>query len=240
MIGAIAGDMIGRPYEGTSGPGYNFQLFTPDSKFTDDTVLTIACAEALITDLCFADHFRRWATAYPDVNYGAGFLEWLTDDKLQFSYGNGAVMRTTPIGRFKTPLEHKLRLAAHQCRTSHWDKDAIAAAEAVVHCMDLIGKKTAVEIHNDLYIYDLGDLDSYSPYARDTAALAIHIALASTSYEDAIRTAISMGGDTDTVACVTGGIAEVLHGVPDEIVAEARARLPAPMLDIIDRFESYT
>ncbi len=249
MLGAIAGDIIGSVYEAAPIKTKAFPLFGEGATFTDDTVCTVAIAAALLQGRDFAGMLRRYVRRYPGRGYGALFRRWaLTPDMPAYgSFGNGAAMRVSPIGHWATRELEALELSAASAAVSHDHPAAIAGAGAVALAMwlaragtDRAGIRKLIETR---FGYDLGQSvgEIRSWYRFDvscagTVPPAIVAALEAEDYEDAVRNAISLGGDADTLACIAGGIAEVLFGLPEAVVRAARARLDEPLLEVVDRF----
>lgn len=250
MIGAIAGDIIGSVYEAHPIKTKAFPLFTPGCRFTDDSVLTIAVAEAILTD---GDYRRRvWEAGrrYPDAGYGGSFARWLlSDDPAPYnSWGNGSAMRASPVGFAFDNIMTVLNEAAFSAVISHDHPEGIKgaqAAAAAVFFARTTGDKARVKKEvEDRFGYDLGrTLDGIRPgYGFDvscqgTVPEAVICFLESDSYEDAVRNAVSLGGDADTLACICGGIAEAYYGpVPADIAQTVKTVLPPDLWAIIEKF----
>lgn len=250
MLGSIAGDVIGSIYEARPIKRRDFPLFGPGCRFTDDTVCTVAVAEALLdgsTD--FASYLRRWGGRYPDAGYGGMFARWLMDDRLGAygSYGNGAPMRVGPVGWLAGDEAEALVLAAASAAVSHDHPAAVRGAQAVALAIFLARTGgPAAQIRSEIagrFGYDLGpSLDQVRPgYAFDISAegtvpAALTAAFEAEHLEDAIRNAVSLGGDADTLACIAGGVGEALYGLDEALVEPTRARLDAPLLEVLARF----
>ena len=255
MIGAIAGDIIGSVHEFGRTKTKNFPLFVPESRFTDDSVMTVAIARAILTDGDYRKAVLELGRRYPDAGYGGFFAGWLRSDDPQpyNSWGNGSAMRVSPVGFAFDTVEDVLREAARTAAFTHNHPEGIKGAQATALAiflartewdMDLI----RVEITNR-FGYDLDrTVDAIRPgYGFDescqrTVPEAIIAFLDSTSYEDAIRNAISLGGDSDTLACITGGIAEAFYGpVAPEIRQKVKEILPADLwkaaADFCERYD---
>jgi ADP-ribosylglycohydrolase len=260
MYGAILGDMIGAPYEFDRGKKTKkFPLFVAASQFTDDTVMTIAVAEALLgvaadaPDNIFFDDIvasmRRWGRKYPHAGYGGRFREWLKspDPKPYGSYGNGSAMRVSAAGWLYDTLEETRRVALLTAVVTHNHPEGIKGAEATASAIFLARTGSSKEEIKEYIVREFGyDLsrtcDEIRPAYRHvescqkTVPEAITAFLEGNDFEDVIRTAVSLGGDCDTLTCIAGGIAEAFYGVPEEMAAECRKRLPADMLAVLDRF----
>ena len=250
MIGAIAGDIIGSVYEGAPIKTKRFPLFSPASTFTDDTVLTVAIAEAILAGRPYVDSLLEMGRRYPHAGYGGTFFGWLFSDhpRPYNSWGNGAAMRVSPVGFAFDAMESVLNEAEKTARVSHNHPEGIKGAQATALAIWLArtgqAKEEIKEKIRNAFEYDLDRcVDDIRPaYGFDvscqgTVPEAIICFLESVSYEDAVRNAVSLGGDSDTLACITGGIAQAFYGlVPEEIQAAARKILPPDLLDITNRF----
>ena len=250
MLGAITGDIFGAAYEWNAQKIEDFDLFAKRRFFTDDTVLTVATADALLGDGDFRKAYHLWGRRYPDAGYGARFLQWLSSDQPQpySSFGNGSAMRVSPIGWFYDDLDAVLAAAAESAVVSHNHEEGIKGAQATALAVFLARTthdKTIVRGEISVrFDYDLArTVDGIRPdYAFDvscqgTVPEAIICFLDSHSYEDAVRNAISLGGDSDTLACITGAIAEAFYGpVPPEIETLVRESLTPDLLEILDAF----
>ena len=250
MLGAIAGDVIGSPYEFDSIKTTSFPLFGPRSEFTDDTVLTCAVAETLLDGGDYATAFRRWGRRYPNVGWGGRFRRWLFDDTAgpYRSYGNGSAMRVGPVGWACATVEDVLAEAERTALPTHDHPEGIKGAQATALAVFLArtgaGKEAIREEIAGRFGYDLGrTVDSIRPtYGFDeTCQRAVPEALVafldSPGFEHALRLAVSLGGDSDTLACITGSVAEAFYGgVPAGIAEETRRRLSPDLLGIVDRF----
>ena len=250
MLGAVAGDIIGSPYEFAPNKNLDFPLFSPHSTFTDDTILTIAVADTLLHDLDLIDTLKKYTRKYPDRGYGGSYIRWAHSDSRDpyNSWGNGSAMRTSPIG-FLYERESDVLKAARVCaQVTHNHPEGVRGAQAVSLCI-FLAQNGAVknDIRNEIskwFYYDLSKtIDEIRPkYFFDVSCQgsvpqSIIAFLESKDYEDSIRLAVSLGGDADTMACITGGISEAFYGqVPKDIVLETRKRLPDEFLQIIDQF----
>jgi ADP-ribosylglycohydrolase len=250
MWGAIAGDMIGSIYERRNHKSKQLPLFKPGSRFTDDTVLSVATAEALLNDRNYATYYQKYYARYPFAGYGKKFTMWATLRRSQpyNSFGNGSAMRVSPVGYAFDDLDAVLQGAKHSAEVTHNHPEGIKGAQATAAGIFLARTgHSKAEIQDYLattFEYELGrSLDEIRPsYKFDVTCQgsvpqAIRAFLESTNFEDAIRNAISIGGDSDTIACIAGGIAEAFYGgVPDEILQEVVTRLDAPLLQTTQQF----
>ncbi len=249
MLGAIAGDIIGSRFEGRGGPARDFALFHPDCRFTDDSVCTLAVADALLGGRDFANRLRAFVRRHPWRGYGAMFLDWaLADGAPAYgSWGNGAPMRVAAVGWLARNEAEALELAAAQARVSHDHPDAVAAAQAVALAILLArsGLPRADLRHRlgEDFGYDLTPERALRPRGFDVSAAgtvppALAAALLANDWEGAVRTVVCLGGDTDTLACITGAVAEAIHGLPRDIAAAARSHLTEDLRAVLLRFET--
>jgi ADP-ribosylglycohydrolase len=249
MLGAVAGDIIGSRFEGHLSPPSDFTLFHPDCRFTDDTVCSLAVADALLGDRNFAASLRAFVRRYPDRGYGGMFMAWAfaRDAPAYGSWSNGAPMRVAAVGWFARNEDEALALAEAQAAVSHNHPDAVAAAQAVALAIFLARQKSSRdEVRRHLmqrFGYDLtperaAAADGFDLSAAGTVRTALTAALDAEDWEDAVRGVISLGGDTDTLACIAGAVAEAIHGVPAEILKVARSYLTPDLTGVLERFET--
>lgn len=249
MIGAVAGDIIGSRFEGRSAPPHDFELLHPDCCFTDDTVCTLAIADALLGDGDFARALRNYVRRHPERGYGDLFLEWaLTDGAPAYgSWGNGAPMRVAAVGWLAKDENAVMQLAESQAAVSHNHPDAIAAAQAVALGIflarqglpsDSIRRRLQEAFGYDLTGTAASSTNQFDVSAKGTVVPALGAALLSTNWENAVRAVISCGGDTDTLGCIAGSMSEAIHGVPPEIATFARRHLSEDLIAVLKRFET--
>jgi ADP-ribosylglycohydrolase len=251
VIGAIAGDVIGSVHEGTGTKTTSFPLFQARSRFTDDTVLTVATAHAILWGISYQDAYRHFGRLHPDAGYGGLFIEWLLspEPRPYNSWGNGSAMRVVPIGLAFDTVEDVLREAERSAAVTHDHPEGIRGAQAVALAV-LLARSGASkeEIRQEIagrFAYDLRRrIEDIRPgYRFDISCQgsvpeAIMAFLDSSDVEDAIRLAVSLGGDADTQATIAGGIAHAWYGeVPASVVDPVRDRLPAEFLRVVDRFQ---
>lgn len=254
MRGAIVGDIIGSVHESRCGKTKEFPLFVPHTTFTDDTVLTVAVADCLLTGSSYVDKFHEYTRAYPNRGYGAGFWHWVRSGSREpyNSWGNGAAMRVSPVGFAFGSLTEVLDEAKRSAEVTHNHPEGIRGAQATAAAVFLArtgkSKEEIREFVEASFGYDLDrTLDdirpsySFNESCQGTVPEAITAFLDSSDYEDAVRLAISLGGDADTLACITGGIAGAFYGgVPEAIAAPAMALLHPELRHVVDRFcEKY-
>lgn len=243
MIGAIAGDVIGSVREGSPPQPKDFPLFVLRSRFTDDSVLTVAVASSVRKGIGYADSLRSWGRRYPRAGYGGMFIDWLSrDDAPPYnSFGNGSAMRVSAIGWAFDDLDAVLSEARRSAEVTHDHPEGIKGAQAVAAAVFLgrtgRGKDRIKELLSDRFAYDCstsletlhkrGEFDVTCQGTVPAAAIAF---LESTDFEDAVRNAVSLGGDADTLACIAGAMAEAFYGgVPGAIQREAMRRLDGPL-----------
>jgi ADP-ribosylglycohydrolase len=251
MRGAICGDVIGSVYEGRPIKVTDFPLFDPASGFTDDSVLTIAIADALVMDGDYAAALRHWGRRYPHAGYGGAFAHWLISEGSgpYGSWGNGAAMRVSPVAyAFQTEQEVLLE-AARSAVVTHDHPEGIKGAQATALAVFLARQGVAKgDLRREIegrFGYDLSrSLALIRPdYGFDVSCQgsvpeALTAFLQSTDYESAVRNAVSLGGDADTQACIAGAVAEACYGaVPESLWCVVSGRLPAAFLRVIERFD---
>jgi len=254
MLGAIAGDIIGSVYEFDNHRGKTFPLFREDSHFTDDTILTIATADALMRgsdgDYDFAVKYREYGKKYPS-SYGDRFQEWIDEEITgpYNSYGNGSAMRVSPVAWHYDNLKRVLKVAEASAEVTHDHAEGIKGAQATALAI-LYARKGKVPdiIASDiewLFDYDISipvhklrESYQYNETCQGTVPEAIRCFMEAEDFEDAIRNAISIGGDSDTLAAITGSIAEAAWGVPAWIRQEVEERLDKELFETYLRFVS--
>jgi ADP-ribosylglycohydrolase len=255
LYGAIGGDIIGSRFEWHNVKSKVFSLFSSYSEFTDDSVLTIATADALLHHLSYTDAYHKWGNRYPHAGYGGSFRRWLASDDPQpyNSWGNGSAMRISPVGFFAENEEEVLREAKASAEATHNHPEGIRGAQAAALAVYLAKSGTEKpeikEKIESMFGYDLSsrNLDDIRPdYTFDvscmgTLPVALLAFLESTGYEDAVRNAISVGGDSDTIAAVTGGIALAFYrDMPQQIIEGIETRLTDDMLEICREFACFS
>ena len=262
MFGALLGDIIGSPYEFDQGnKSKDFPLFIQESKFTDDSVMTIAIAEALLiakdmgidTEIelkeLIINSMHKWGNAYPFAGYGNRFYYWLIEKRQEpyYSYGNGSAMRVSSVGWLYETIEKTREVARWTAEVSHNHPEGIKGAEAIASIiyMSRIGMNKE-EIKNYIikeFHYDLSrTCDEIRPYyhhvesCQETVPEAIIAFMEGNSFEDIIRTAVSLGGDCDTLTCIAGSMAEAFYGIPQELKEECMKRIPDEFKDVLEKF----
>lgn len=280
MLGAIVGDIIGSRFERQNYQGIeyahkskDFELFTDDSTFTDDTVCTCAIAQALLSgdqgipQIPDLNPMTWWlwklGKKYVDCGFGGQFTRWIKDPGIRppppfQSWGNGSAMRVSPIGWLNQPLRDLRRMAEQSAMATHDETGALLGTKAVVHMIwltrnierpsdpekrkhlrDVICQQVASTYYPDLADWDIETIRPTYPFTTrcsETVPVAIQAFRISDSFEECIRTAISVGGDSDTLAAIAGSLAHAYYPIPDEILYPAMRRLPADLLQIVDQF----
>jgi ADP-ribosyl-[dinitrogen reductase] hydrolase len=253
IIGAIAGDVIGSVYEKKENgvKTIDFPLFSDFTSFTDDTVLTVATMDCLLNNLSYFNVYHLYGNKYPDKGYGSRFKEWLKNEN-PVSYdsnGNGSAMRVSPIGWAYNNIDEIMTQARKSAEVTHNHPDAIIGAQAIaiaVFCarhkmpkdeIKMYLKAIFPEYNLNRTIAEIRPTYQFDTSCAGSVPEAIIAFLESTDYESAIRLAISLGGDSDTLACMAGAIAEAFYGeVPENISEGILRKLYPEMVDVITKF----
>jgi ADP-ribosylglycohydrolase len=250
MLGAIAGDVIGSVHEGAGTKTKEFPLLAPHSRFTDDTVLTVAVADCLLHGRDYVDALHDWFAAYPNAGFGGTFYLWASSRRREpyQSWGNGSAMRVSPVAYACSTLEEVLAEARRSAVVTHDHEQGIRGAQATAAAVFLArtgsSKDEIRQYIQDEFGYFLDEtLDDLRPtYHFDVSCQgsvpqSIIAFLESNGYEDAVRNAISLGGDADTMACIAGAIAEAHYGgVPAPIAEAVLARLDDRLRTVVHEF----
>lgn len=253
MLGAIAGDVIGSTFEAWPTKTADFPLFSDRSRFTDDTVLTVAIAHAILEGEDYGLALRDFGRRYPYAGYGGSFYDWLksAEPRPYGSWGNGSAMRVSPVGFAFDTVEDVLEEAAKTAAPTHNHPEGIKGAQAVALAIFLARTGSSKgEIRESIgrrFGYDLTrTLDEIRPdysfeiSCQKSVPESMIAFLESDDLEDAIRKAISLGGDADTMACIAGGIAEAFYGeVPARIEERARDLVPKELMQLVDKFSAF-
>jgi ADP-ribosylglycohydrolase len=260
MLGAIIGDIAGSRFEFNNIHTKNFELFAEDGEATDDSIMTLAVAKAILA--CNGDweqlgynavkYMREIGRKYPNCGFGGMFRKWVFGDnpKPYNSFGNGAAMRVSPCGFIAGTEEEAILLSRKVTEVTHNHPEGIKGAQAVSVAIFMArngAAKNEIEERMEKDYYDLNfTLDSirgdyqFNETCQETVPQAIVAFLESVSFEDAVRGAISIGGDSDTLAAITGSIAEAFYGVPSELKSGALNYLDRELLDIYEEWENKT
>ena len=258
MYGAVLGDIIGSRFEfDRGGKTKDFKLFTAEDGFTDDSVMTVAVAEALLNAGKNADEktvkdnliksMQHWGRKYPNAGYGARFIWWVFADepKPYDSFGNGSAMRVSAAGWLYNSLEKTREAARWSAEVSHNHPEGIKGAECTAAIMYLsrtgTDKKEIREYVIKEFGYDLSESmeelrarHEHNESCQDSLPKALTSFFEGESYEDTVRNAVSLGGDTDTLAAIAGAMAEAYYGIPEDIIKEGRKYLPEEMIKILE------
>jgi ADP-ribosylglycohydrolase len=260
LLGAIIGDIVGSPYEFGSDKTKDFALFSPECRPTDDSIMTIAVGCACVEADCdneeefkrtLTERMREIGRQYPDAGYGGRFGTWLWLKKTEpyNSFGNGAPMRVAPVAWLYQDMDTVRRMAKISAEVTHNHPEGIKGAEAVAAAIYL-GRTGNTKAQIIAYIqenfgYDLSrSCDEIRPdyyhveSCQETVPEAITAFLEGESFEDVIRTAVSLGGDCDTLTCIAGAMAEGFYGVAEELRKQCRQRLPETLLRVLERFHT--
>lgn len=250
MLGALAGDLIGSVYEHHPIKTTRFPLFQPESRFTDDSVLTVAVADAILTGRPYREAVLDWGRRYPRAGYGGAFRAWLRarDPRPYGSWGNGSAMRVGPVRWAFATEDDVLNQAASSAAITHDHPEGVKGAQATALAIYLArtgaSKATLRDRVQSRFGYDLTRaVESIRPGYRfdvscqGTVPEALIAFLDAGSYEETVRNAISLGGDADTLACIAGAVAEAFYGVPEAIRAETLARLTPDLRAVVEAFE---
>ncbi|MBQ6370825.1 MAG: ADP-ribosylglycohydrolase family protein [Firmicutes bacterium] len=259
MIGAIIGDIAGSRYERRSHKSKEFDLFHWRCHPTDDSIMSLAVAEAILACACDGDYedlsekavssMQRLGRIYRNAGYGRAFYQWIFDDdpKPYHSYGNGSAMRVSPCGFAAASIEEAKELSAKVTKVTHDHPEGMKGAEAIAVCVFLAkAGHTKDEIRTyiqdnyyniDFTIDEIRDSYKFDVSCQGSVPVALEAFLESTDFEDAIRTAISVGGDSDTIAAMAGSVAEAYYGVPEELIESAIDYLDGREMEILNSFE---
>ncbi|WP_315341182.1 ADP-ribosylglycohydrolase family protein [Hoylesella oralis] len=257
MLGAIIGDIIGSRFEFDETPQEGFQLFTTSDDYTDDTICTIAIADAILNKRNYQEALLDWCHRYPRPKgcYGGMFEKWLLSDNPlpQSSYGNGSAMRVSAVGWLFNDYHEVMEEAKKSAEVSHCHREGIKGAQCVATLIYWLRtcRITKDEVENTVKrsfgydipslqdIYKIGDEGHFDSTCMETVPWAIRCFLESESFEDAIRIAVMAKGDTDTKAAICGSIAEAYYEIPETFIEKTYGYLPDDMLNIIEQFYEH-
>lgn len=258
MLGAIVGDIVGSVYEFHNTKDCGFHMITSHSRFTDDTVMTLAVAKWLTGDKahkgsCLIECMQELGRKYPNAEYGGTFRRWLYSNtpKPYNSWGNGAAMRVSPVGYLAHSLDEALELAKISAEVTHNHPEGIKGAQAIASAIYLVrqgkAKKDIQQYVSDTFDYDLDlTIDLIRPaYTFDVSCMgsvpeAIIAFLDGNDFEDTIRKAVSIGGDSDTIGAMAGSIAQALYGIPKSLAGYCYECLTPELRSVLDEFEDMT
>ncbi len=254
MLGALIGDLVGSVYEWNATKRKDFQpLIAANAFYTDDSVLTIAVADAFLNGRDLVASFKDWGRRYPHSGWGSRFAEWLFSEETApyYSFGNGSAMRVSPVALLAGDLEEALELARRSAAVTHDHPEGIKGAQATAMAIYLARQGLEADAirarvadfsgyHLDRTVDDIRPGYRFDVTCQGSVPEALICALEAESFEDALRNAVSLGGDADTLAAIAGAVAEARFGIPQEIAATAWARLPADMRAVIETLYATT
>ena len=257
MLGAIIGDIVGSKYEFNNTLDYDFEMFAEGCDFTDDSICTVAVADAILNGKSYKDSLLEWCRRYPSPkgSYGGRFAMWIHSDNPQpyNSFGNGSAMRVSPVAWLFDDLERVIEEATKTAAPTHNHPEGIKGAVAVAHAIWHFRKGGAyggkgdlqgfMELANDSYPdFDTRDYQKgkFDETCMEVVPLSFHLIAHASSFEDAIRQAISHGGDSDTIGAIVGSMAEARFGIPSEIKEKVMSYLPDDMMAVYQQFEEST
>ena len=256
MLGAIIGDIVGSRWEFNSTNDYNFEWLSDQNGFTDDTICTVAVADALLNGRDFGESIHDWCNRYPHPmgGYGGRFALWVrSENPLPYnSFGNGSAMRVSPVAHWFDTLDEVLDAAAATAIPSHNHDEGIKGAQTVVlaifralqfgseasqHIKEIL-TECAEFAKYDINIKKENVINKFDETCQGTVPVALWIIGQSTSFEDAVRKAVALGADADTLGAIVGSIAEAIWGIPREMKLQALEYLPSDMKEVVTRFYS--
>ena len=262
MIGAIYGDIVGSAYEFNNIKTKDFELFGNNSVFTDDTVMTLAVANAIIKidqisvnksmntfKNILVPEMHKLGEKYPNAGYGGHFGWWLMEKETEpyGSYGNGSAMRVSPVAWYATSLDQAIDLAIGSAAVTHNHPEGIKGAVVTAGATYLARTGASMEeikafvgkyYNIDFTLDEIRPTYEFNETCQNTVPQAMQAFFESTSFEDAIRNAISIGGDSDTLAAITGAVAEAYYGMSEEQIEAVKSRLDPPLLKILNDFKN--
>ena len=256
MLGAIIGDIVGSRWEFNPTNDYNFELFSDENDFTDDTICTVAVADALLKGRAFGESIHDWCRRYPHPmgGYGCSFAGWVQSDNPQpyGSYGNGAAMRVSPVAHWYEDISQVLDAAAATALPSHNHEEAVKGAqtvalaifkalkykryqEAALHIDEILAECVQFSGY-DINMPKSSVLNKFDETCQGTVPVALKIISMATCFEDAVRLAVSLGADADTLGAITGSIAEAIWGIPSKQRRPFEKFLPDDMRSVLQEF----
>ena len=254
MLGAIIGDIVGSRWEFNPTNDYNFEWLSDENGFTDDTICTVAVADALLAGRDYGESIHEWCNRYPHPmgGYGGRFAQWVRSDNPQpyNSFGNGAAMRVSPVAHWYNTLDEVLDAAAATALPSHNHDEGIKGAqtvalaifrallfgqEATKHIAEILAECVEFSDYN-IEIKKEDVINHFDETCQGTVPVALWILGKSTSFEDAVRKAVSLGADADTLGAIVGSIAEAIWGIPDELKQSIISVLPNEMKEVVKKF----
>ena len=254
MLGSIIGDIVGSRWEFDPTNDYNFEWLSSENGFTDDTICTVAVADALLKNRDFGESIHNWCQRYPNPmgGYGGRFKQWVLSDNPHpyNSFGNGSAMRVSPVAFWYKSLDEVLDAAAATALPSHNHDEGIKGAQTVAMAIFMALKfgEEAFEHIDDILTecvefsgYDINIkkevvINQFNETCQGTVPVALWIIKESTSFEDAVRKAVSLGADADTLGAIVGSIAEAIWGIPETMKQSVMDYLPDEMKEVVIKF----
>lgn len=249
VLGAVVGDILGSAYEFNATKDYHFELFHPKAHFTDDTVLTLSVALSVLESSDYEKNLLNFYLNYQGCMYGPGFLRWVNSTQTEESFGNGAAMRVSSIATLFHSAAEVFEETKKAVEMTHSHPEGIKGAQAIAMAIFWAkNQRTKQEIKEELvstFGYDLNfqlndirEKNTFDATAQVTVPQALNCFFESTDYESAIRLAVSLGGDSDTLASMTGGIAAAFYQhIPQEMIDFCMSKLPKPFIEILDKVQ---
>ena len=254
MLGAIIGDIVGSRWEFSPTNNYNFEWLSEENGFTDDTICTLAVADALLLGRDFGESIHNWCRQYPNPmgGYGGRFAQWVNSDNPQpyNSFGNGSAMRVSPVAYWYDNVDEVLDAAAATALPSHNHDEGIKGAQTVAlaifralqfgeqapdHIGDILNECVQFSGY-DININKADVINRFDETCQGTVPVALWIIGISNSFEDAVRKAVSLGADADTLGAIVGSIAEAIWGIPDKMKQSIMEYLPDEMKNVLNKF----
>lgn len=249
MLGAIIGDIVGSRFEFNNTDKYNFKLFANGCSYTDDTICTVAVADAIISGKSYTDRLHHWCRMFPHPmgGYGGSFARWVASDDPQpyNSFGNGSAMRVSPVAWAFNDLDKILSEAEKTAIVTHNHPEGVKGAVAVAHAIyhlrtthDLAGLESVMNAYYPDFMSGNYTPGVFNETCQGTVPVCLKIFISSSSFEDAIRNAISWGGDSDTIGAIVGSMAEAQWGIPRDIAMQALKMIAGNMVKVVNDFYS--
>jgi len=251
MIGAIIGDIAGSRFEFNNTHDYDFQIFHPESSYTDDTICTVAVADAILRGVDYKDSLLHWCRKYPSPMgaYGGSFSRWIhsADPQPYYSFGNGAAMRVSPVAWAFSNEANVMREAIKTAECTHNHPEGLIGAMSIADAIFMLrtSSTSGGQVLNDVFKryygsdlarYEISNLGKFDETCQGCVPIAFSVVARAQDFEDAIREVVSLGGDSDTLGAIVGSLAEAKFGVPYSMVEAALNRLPDDMFKVVRDF----
>lgn len=249
MLGAIIGDIVGSRFEFNNTDKYNFKLFANGCSYTDDTICTVAVADAILSGKSYEERLHHWCRMFPHPmgGYGGSFARWVASDDPQpyNSFGNGSAMRVSPVAWAFNDLDKILSEAEKTAIVTHNHPEGVKGSVAVAHAIyhlrtthDLAGLESVMNAYYPDFMSGNYTPGVFNETCQGTVPVCLKILISSSSFEDAIRNAISWGGDSDTIGAIVGSMAEAQWGIPRDIAMQALKMIAGNMVKVVNDFYS--